>query len=134
MDVSCGDPVRVLLVEDHPGFRFVLRALLEADDRLILIGDVGSSREALEHPFLDDADVALVDIGLPGTDGLETMRGLRERNPALRVLIMSGSGATGTAERALAAGADAYVEKGGLHHDLIETIVDAGGRARAARR
>jgi DNA-binding NarL/FixJ family response regulator len=41
-----GDPIRVLLVEDHPGFRLVLRALLESDERLIVIDDVGSAAEA----------------------------------------------------------------------------------------
>ena len=43
VDGTQGDPIRVLLVEDHPGFRLVLRALLETDDRLIVIGDVGSA-------------------------------------------------------------------------------------------
>lgn len=127
-----GDPIRVLLVEDHPGFRMVLRALLESDERLIVIDDLGSATEALQHPLLDDVDVALLDIGLPGTNGIEATRQLRLLNPAIRVLIMSGSGFDRAADDALEAGAVAYLEKGALHHDLIEAIVDAGTRARAA--
>jgi DNA-binding NarL/FixJ family response regulator len=131
MDASqSGDPIRVLLVEDHAGFRLVLRALLESDERLIVIGDVGSADEACAHPLLDDVDVALVDIGLPGTNGIEATKQLRRRNSAIRVLIMSGSGFDRAADDALAAGAERYLEKGGLHEDLIEAIVEVGGRAR----
>jgi DNA-binding NarL/FixJ family response regulator len=133
MDASrWGNPIRVLLVEDHPGFRVVLRALLESDERLIVIGDVGSAAEACAHPMLDHVDVALVDIGLPGTNGIEATKRLRQLNSAIRVLIMSGSGFDRASDDALAAGADRYLEKGGLHHDLIEAIVDAGERGRDA--
>jgi DNA-binding NarL/FixJ family response regulator len=131
MDASrWGDPIRVLLVEDHPGFRLVLRALVDADERLKVIDDVGSATEACEHPMLEHVDVALVDVGLPGTNGIEATRRLRELNSEIRVLIMSGSGFDRASEEALAAGADQYLEKGALHHDLIEAIVDAGSRGR----
>src|SRR3954447_17362236 len=134
MDASpSGDSIRVLLVEDHPGFRLVLRALLEADDRLIVIGDVGSADEAYEHPLLEHVDVAVVDIGLPGTTGIEATRRLRSLNSAPRVLIMSGSGLDRASDDALAAGADAYLEKGGLHPAPIPAIVDAGERARTSK-
>ena len=131
MDASqSGDPIRVLLVEDHPGFRLVLRALLESDERLIVIDDVGSAAEACEHPMLEQIDVALVDVGLPGTNGIEATKRLRQLNTAIRVLIMSGSGFDRASDDALAAGADRYLEKGALHHDLIEAIVEVGERGR----
>ena len=126
-----GDPIRVLLVEDHPGFRLVLRALLESDERLIVLDDLRSAGAALAHPLLDDVDVALVDIGLPGMSGIEATKRLRILNPHLRVLIMSGSGFDRASDDALAAGADAYLEKGAIHRDLIDAIVDAGQRTRA---
>lgn len=134
MDPSrSGEPIRVLLVEDHPGFRLVLRALLEADERLIVVGDVGSAAEACSHPMLDHVDVALVDVGLPGTSGIEATKRLRELNRGIRVLIMSGSGFDQASGEALAAGADRYLEKGALHQDLIEAIVAAGGSGRRSR-
>jgi DNA-binding NarL/FixJ family response regulator len=126
-----GDPIRVVIVEDHPGFRLVLRALLESDERLIVLDDLGSAGAALAHPLLDDVDVALVDIGLPGMSGIEATKRLRILNPHLRVLIMSGSGFDRASDDALAAGADAYLEKGAIHRDLIDAIVDAGQRTRA---
>ncbi|HEV7639326.1 MAG TPA: response regulator transcription factor [Gaiellaceae bacterium] len=124
----------MLLLEDHAGFRQVLRALLEADERLVVVGDVGSAAEACEHPMLEHVDVALVDVGLPGTNGIEATKELRRRNSAIRVLIMSGSGFDRASDDALAAGADRYLEKGALHEDLIEAIVDAGERGRAFTR
>jgi DNA-binding NarL/FixJ family response regulator len=131
MDASqLSEPIRLLLVEDHPGFRLVLRALLEADERLIVIDDVGSAAEAYEHPMLEYVDVALVDVGLPGTNGIQATKELRRRNSGIRVLIMSGSGFDRASEDALAAGADQYLEKGALHQDLIEAIVAAGRRRR----
>ena len=133
MDASpSGEPIRVLLVEDHAGFRLVLRALMDADKRLIVIDDVGSADEACGHPMLEDVDVALVDIGLPGTDGVEATKRLRRLSSRLRVLIMSGSGFDRAADEALAAGADRYLEKGALHEDLIEAIVEVGENARTA--
>ena len=128
-----GDPIRVLLVEDHPGFRLVLRGLLESDERLIVIDDVGSAAEACEHPMLEQIDVALVDVGLPGTNGIEATKRLRQLNSGIRVLIMSGSGFDRASDDALAAGADRYLEKGALHDDLIEAIVDAGERDRTSK-
>jgi DNA-binding NarL/FixJ family response regulator len=132
-DPQAGSPIRVLVVEDHPNFRLVLRTLLESDDRLIVIDTVGSAGEACGHPHLESVDVVLMDIGLPGTSGIEAMRMLHDLQPTLRVLIMSGSGYEGAAAKAVAAGADAYLEKGGLHRDLIQAIVDAGERSRTSK-
>jgi DNA-binding NarL/FixJ family response regulator len=133
MDASqLSEPIRLLLVEDHPGFRLVLRALLEADERLIVIDDVGSAAEAYGHPMLEYVDVALVDVGLPGTNGIQATKELRRRNSGIRVLIMSGSGFDRASDDALAAGADQYLEKGALHQDLIEAIVAAGRRRRTS--
>jgi DNA-binding NarL/FixJ family response regulator len=95
-----------------------------------VIDDVGSAAEACEHPLLEHVDVALVDVGLPGTNGIEATKRLRKLNSAIRVLIMSGSGFDRASDEALAAGADQYLEKGALHQDLIEAIVDAGERGR----
>src|SRR5947207_916936 len=128
-----GDPIRVLLVEDNPGFRLVLRALLESDERMIVVHDVVSAAEACTHPMLYHVDVALFDIGLPGTSGIEATKRLRQLNRSLRVLIMSGSGFDRASDDALGAGADAYLEKGALHHDLIEAIVNAGERSRTSK-
>ena len=122
-----GDPIRVLVVEDHPGFRLVLRALLETDERLIVIDDVGSAAEACEHPMLEHVDVALVDIGLPGTNGIAATKRLRQLNSGIRVLIMSGSGFDRASDDALAAGADRYLDKRASFEEirtLVRSVAD----------
>jgi DNA-binding NarL/FixJ family response regulator len=80
--------------------------------------------------MLQHVDVALVDVGLPGTNGIEATKELRRRSSEIRVLIMSGSGFGRASHEALTAGADQYLEKGALHEDLIEAIVAAGERGR----
>ena len=120
-----GNPIRVLVVEDHPILSLALCELLAADERLIVIDAVHTGREACDHPLLDDVDVALVDIGLPDVDGARVMRSLVARNPNVRVVIMSGSGHDATARQALTEGAVAYLEKGSLHDELADTIVAA---------
>jgi DNA-binding NarL/FixJ family response regulator len=82
--------------------------------------------------MLEHVDVALVDVGLPGTNGIAATKRLRELHPEIRVLIMSGSGFDRASDDAIAAGADQYLEKGALHQDLIEAIVDAGERGRTS--
>jgi DNA-binding NarL/FixJ family response regulator len=130
---EAGSPVRVLIVEDHPGLRLVLRTLLESDERLVVLDAVDSGAAACAYPLTDDVDVALVDIGLPDIGGLEVTRRLRGQNPDLRVVVMSGSGHDRTAGDALAAGAAAYLQKGALHDDLIRSILAARSPSCVAR-
>jgi len=120
-----GNPIRVLVVEDHPILSLALGELLASDERLIVLDSVDTGTAACTHPRIHDVDVALVDIGLPDVDGVAVMRALRRRNPNLRVVIMSGSGHGDAAEDALAEGAHAYLEKGALHESIAETIVAA---------
>jgi len=120
-----GNPIRVLVVEDHPILSLALCELLASDERLIVLDAVASGSAACTHPLVDDVDVALIDIGLPDVDGVQVMRSLRCRNPGLRVVIMSGSGHDSAAADALADGAHAYLEKGALHDHIAETIVSA---------
>lgn len=122
-------PVRVLIVEDHPLFAHVLGLYLESVPELIVVGCVGSAEAALEHPHLQDTDVVLTDIGLPRLSGIGAIRRLHALNPALRVIVMSGSVHEESAEDALAAGAAAYVEKGPLGEELVERILEVAGAA-----
>jgi DNA-binding NarL/FixJ family response regulator len=118
-------PVRVLLVDDHPMFVEALRALLEADDRVAVIGSTDNSADALELASAERADVALVDLALPGFDGLETTRLLIASRPELRVVVLSGNAGGDEAQAALDAGAAQFLLKGGLHEEIADAIVAA---------
>jgi CheY-like chemotaxis protein len=114
------DQVRVLIVDDSAAFGSALGALLEGDERIAVVGTVGSGEGALL--FLDQIDVAVVDIGLPGIDGIELTRRLRSVSPWLRVIVLSGSDDEEMKRRAAAAGAEAVLLKCGDQDQLVESV------------
>jgi len=116
-------PVRVLLVDDQPMFVEALRALLETDGRVDVIATAANGADALDLARSARPDVALVDLTLPGLDGVETTRRLVEGMPGLRVVVLSGR--SDDAHAALAAGATRFLAKGGLHGEIADAIVAA---------
>jgi DNA-binding NarL/FixJ family response regulator len=123
-------PVRVLLVDDHAMFIAALRALLDQDERVEIVGETDNGAHALELDEELHPDVALIDLQLPVMDGFETTKRLHERRPDLRVVVISGVSTEGVAEQASAAGADAFLFKGGLHDEIVDTILEASAQAR----
>jgi DNA-binding NarL/FixJ family response regulator len=123
-------PIRVLLVDDHAMFIAALHALLDHDERVEIVGETDNGAHALELEEELHPDVALVDLQLPVMDGFETTRRLHERRPNLRVVVISGVSTEGVAEQAAAAGAHAFLFKGGLHDEIIDTILEASAQAR----
>ena len=83
------DPVDVVLVEDHPTFRLGLRARLELEPDLRVVGEAGSGREALEVVRDSVPDVAVVDLNLPDLDGVTVIRDLATVAPQVRVLVLT---------------------------------------------
>ncbi len=78
-----------MLVEDHPTFRLGLRTRIDLEDDLEVVADVGTAEEALDILADTLPDVAVVDLNLPGMDGLGLTRELAARAPSLRVLILT---------------------------------------------
>ena len=102
-----------------------LRALLETDERVSVIASTDNGADALELAETKHPDVVLVDLTLPGLDGFETTRMLIANQPALRVVVISGSTGGDEAQAALDAGATRFLLKGGLHEEIADAIVDA---------
>jgi DNA-binding NarL/FixJ family response regulator len=115
------DPRRVFLVEDHPVMREGYAALFARSPGLSVCGEAADATEALVRIREVEPDLALIDLALPGTSGLELIRQLRAFQPDLRVLVVSAHSETLYAERALRAGAQGYVMK----DEAPATIVDA---------
>jgi DNA-binding NarL/FixJ family response regulator len=113
--------VRVLIVDDDAMFGEAVVSLLEVDERITVVGVVESGEAAIDFPLR--ADVALVDLGLPGIDGIELTRRLLSVSPELRVIVLSGTDDDETTRRALAAGADAVLVKGGVGDELVDAVV-----------
>ena len=117
-------PIRVLLVDDEPMFLEALDALLERDDRVEVVAKTASGASAIQLADQAHPDVALVDLAMPGTDGCETTRQMIRRDPNIKVIVISGLSGEPAQQEALAAGAKAFLLKGGLYGEVVDTIVD----------
>ncbi len=105
------EPSRVFIVEDHPVVREGYTALFSRVPDLVVCGEAATAAEAVSRIEEARPDIALVDLGLPGTSGIELIRQLRAFLPDLKVLVISAHAETLFAERALRAGAQGYVMK-----------------------
>lgn len=116
---------RVLLVDDHPLFRDALRVLLETGG-FDVIGEAGDLGEAVDA-LASDPELVIMDIGLPGTDGIEATRRILELRPSVRVLVMTMFDEDAAVARALEAGATGYVLKAAPPDEVlraVSTVVD----------
>jgi DNA-binding NarL/FixJ family response regulator len=114
----------VLLVDDESMFLAALRALLEHDARLEVVGVADNANDALELATSAEPDVVLIDLTLPDVDGFEITRRLRKRAPGVKVIVVSGRSDDNTETAALEAGAARFLFKGGLHDEIAEAIVE----------
>jgi DNA-binding NarL/FixJ family response regulator len=102
---------RIFLVDDHPIFRHGLARFIEAEADLELCGQASSLPHALKALRETPADLAVIDISLPGANGLELIKHLRVEHPELALLVVSAHDEQLYALRALRAGASGYVMK-----------------------
>src|SRR4051812_32036124 len=117
--------VRVLIVDDHRLFAEALQAILTADERIEVVGLAESGEEAVRRAEELDPDVVLMDISMPGVDGVEATRRIRSGGAATQVLMVTGSDARQDVDAARAAGASGYVTKDKIAAELIGAIIDA---------
>lgn len=116
------ESIRVIVCDDHAVLRSGLRALLNAENDIEVVGEVGSGEEAVERVTEWSPDVVLMDITLPGMDGLETTRQILSRLPGCRVLVLTMHRQMHYLLGALKAGASGYVLKSDLDRELIRAI------------
>lgn len=107
------DVIRVLLVEDHAFTRDALRVAINHTPGLRVVGEARSGEEGLEVLANVTLDVVVLDIGLPGIDGIETARRVKERRPGVRIVMLTAHQLREEVYAALASGADAYCLKSG---------------------
>jgi signal transduction histidine kinase len=116
--------VRVLVVDDNAGFRESLLALLDAGD-LEVIGEAGSGAEALSILTKVEPDVVLMDVRMPGMDGIETTKRLKEAHPSLGVVALSGHEDQDIVRDMLVAGASGYVLKDSDGEEILNAVIRA---------
>jgi DNA-binding NarL/FixJ family response regulator len=116
--------VRVLIVDDHRLFAEALRAILSSDRRIDVVGLAASGEEAVQKAKELEPDVVLMDISMPGLDGVQATRVILEEQPTVSVLMVTGSDARQDVDAARTAGAAGYVTKDKIAAELIGAIID----------
>jgi len=129
--VSGPAPVRVLLVEDNQVFREALELLLGLRGDVEVVGSVGDGSEAVPAAAEHAPDVVLIDYRLPGLDGVEATRALREAHPEIAVVCLTASASPRERDALLEAGAVVCLSKDQELDEIVDAINRAAGRVAA---
>ena len=116
--------IRVFLVDDHPVVREGIRRLLERETQIELVGEAEAAEEALEKVESCQPHVVLMDIRLPGIDGIEATRRFTAQHPDIKVIALSSFGQEYLAQ-AIEAGASGYVLKTSPPQELVQAVRQA---------
>jgi DNA-binding NarL/FixJ family response regulator len=127
---SMGATTRVVLVDDHQLFRAGLRALLAVEPAVSIVAEAGDSREACTQVDAVDHDLIIIDVTLPGSNGIALIRELKRRHKRRPVLVLTMHEHADFVVDAFAAGANGYALKNQSEAELFEAIrvTAAGGR------
>jgi two-component system, NarL family, response regulator DesR len=115
-------PIRVLLAEDQAMIREALAALLSFEDDIEVVAQVGRGDEVTAAALASKPDVALLDIEMPGMDGLTAAAALSQASPGTKIVILTTFGRPGYLRRAMEAGASGFVVKDSPADRLARTI------------
>jgi two-component system, NarL family, response regulator NreC len=129
MDVSTTRRLRILLVEDHETVRQGLKLLIDREVDLEVVAEASDGAQAIERGALEDVDVVVMDLSMPGVSGVVATRKLKALRPALAIVSLTRHADQTFLEELLRAGASAYVLKQSPHSELLRAI-----RAAAAGR
>lgn len=122
-----GAPVwRVLLVDDHPLFREGLAAAVDLDADFAVVAQAATGEEALVEAARAAPDLVIMDLGLPGQSGIETIRLLLRAHPGVRVLVMTMSEDDDNLLAAMRAGARGYLLKGAVREEILHALHTVG--------
>lgn len=103
--------MRVFLCDDVPEYRALLRAVLEDELECVVVGEAGDGPSGIEGVGATAPDVVVLDMDMPGGDGLSAIPRMRDAAPGARIVVLSSFEAAQLERRARDAGADAYLEK-----------------------
>jgi len=114
--------IRILTVDDHPILRKGIASLVNAEADMKLIAEASSGREAIELYRLHRPDVTLMDLQMPEMDGADAIREIQSEFGDARMIVLTTYSGDAQILKALKAGARAYILKGHVHRELLETI------------
>jgi DNA-binding NarL/FixJ family response regulator len=114
--------IRVLIADDHPAFRGGLRALLATADDIAVVGEAASGLDVVAAAERLQPDVVLMDVNMPGIDGVEASRRIVDASPHMAVLVLTMHDDDETVFEAVRAGARGYLLKGAQRAELVRAI------------
>lgn len=117
------DKIRVLLVDDHAIIRDGIRALVSLRNEIEIVGEASDGKEAIEKARELNPDVIVMDIAMPGMDGLEATRRITKQNPKAKILVLTQYDSREFILSAIQAGADGYIPKRALGSELTSAIL-----------
>ncbi len=110
---------RIFIAEDHHIIRVALKTALERTGEMLVIGEAANGQEAIDGILRTDPDLAIIDIGLPGQNGIDITRLIKKERPQCRVMIFTGHGDDVNIFACLAAGADGYLLKDSCVNQIL---------------
>jgi len=124
-------PIRILAVDDHPVVRQGIAGLVSTQPDMVLVGEASDGREAIQLFRTHRPDITLMDLQMPGLNGLDALIAIRNEYAEARIIVLTTYVGDVQIIRALKAGAHAYLLKNALHKELLEMIrgVHAGKKA-----
>jgi DNA-binding NarL/FixJ family response regulator len=122
MSAKSADVIGILAADDHPLLREGIAALVSKQTDMRLVGEASSGREAVEQFRQLRPDVVLMDVQMPDMSGIDALIAIRDEFPSAKVIVLTTYAGDALAQRALMAGAQAYVLKGSVRRELLDTI------------
>jgi two-component system, NarL family, response regulator len=114
--------IRVLSVDDHPLLREGIAALVNAEADMKMVAEASNGQEAIEKFRSHRPDVTLMDLQMPGSNGIEAIIDIHNEFPNARIIVLTTYTGDVQVLRALRGGAQGYILKGHVHRELLETI------------
>lgn len=120
---------RVVVVDDHPLVRQSIVKIVDAQDGFEVIGEAARADEVFDLVARKEAELVLLDVALPGVDGIELAERLKKQSPHLRIILLTMHEDDGTLRRAMSVGVDGYVPKTAPTDEVIQAlgVVSQGG-------
>ena len=123
------EPISVVICDDVPELRRLARIVLEEDGEMLVVGEAGDGRQAIEVIERNQPDVVVLDLSMPELDGLEAIPLIHQVAPRTEIVVFSGFAEGRVAEVALKLKASRYVRKGASLEELRNAVRDLASRA-----